>query len=283
MVQLTRQLGAKPITEREVQQVRDLERKQQLLQAQLHASATRIQWSFDAQTELQLNGQNAQNQGERFLADATELRLGELGTIQITPGADNAKSLAESLKHVSATLTDRLAAFQAQSGAALEQLLLSAQGIGHELALAQQRLKTLAPDGLATLQALCDNQQIQLTQINHELTQAGETSDAVITASEGHIADALSVAKEELDRAHQMMVQTEREQVNAQAVWASAQREHQAVAAIIAQTDYAALSENAREQIAADNKQLLMVNERLATLTKELELAQPDALSLIHI
>ena len=295
---LTRQRGADPVTENVVREVRDLERKQQLLQAQLQASATRIHLSLKAGADPELNGKQVPKDSEHFITEATKLSLGDLGSIRITPGGQDAAELTASLKQVSARLSNLLSSAQAESGAALELLLVAAQRLSQDLTLAQQQLKILAPDGLAAQQSLCANQQDQLATLTAELSaldkihktekaehgvgdHTPEEAHALATdVSEAQVSESLAMAQEQLKRADQRVTQTDRDQINATVLHTSALQEHGALASIVAKPDFDAQAVIAREQIILDGQQLRAIGAELVALRAELTQAQPDALTL---
>ncbi|ARU05970.1 hypothetical protein CCO03_16000 [Comamonas serinivorans] len=265
------------VPEPALRELQDAHRQQERLRAQLEVARTGLSWSLGDQhgVVLQVGEQvlPLQGTGQMGLTQAARIVLPGGGELRVSPGgARDVQQLQDQLTQIEARQAQALAALGLADWSALQARVQAAQQAQHALALARQQVRTLAPQGLAALQAQRDEAEQRWQQLRQDLEPAAERGDAAPGAPEPSLdpeaaEQALSQAQALAGQQAARLAQAQRQ---AQAATQAALRvgaELQAVQAECARLQGAA-DEAAQEAEGAPDpaEQVQQLSEQLATL-----------------
>lgn len=270
---------APTITKAQVQRLIDLDRAERDAALRRQSVATRLQFSLpEGQVVgLQAHGDTSdlQASGERLLDAPTTLRLPGGGELVITPGGEDlaalARSHADARQELRAALAAQgvadLAGAQARLGVAIEREA--------QLRLADQALAIVAPKGLEPLRGAHAEAQSRIRGAQEALARLPEApADAVMPADQAEAAQDAATATEQA--AATALAQAQRRQAAAQSLRDTAQHEHLAAQAVLADPARMTRKSEAQAQLLAIGAEHAALAARIDEASAQVREARPD-------
>ena len=263
-----------------VAEVHRLHAQCERLQAQLDVASTSVSWQLAPGSAATLQEGDATavqlpSSGTHALTQTTHVRTASGDVFAIVPGgAADAQSLRTQLQQLRARLAAGLQALGAADLADLDQRVQAAQAAVQVASLASQQLRTLAPHGLAALQAQCAEvqQRVQQAQRDGLLAQADSSPNATPTAT----AETLAAPSEQaVAQAHAAMLADQQQLVQIEHQWQAqgqaSTRLHAELAATVAECErIGAALQTSDAQLQALPQQVLQLGQQLNALDAQL-------------
>lgn len=274
------QVASLRISDADVEALRQAESACLTLEAQGRAVATRIEWHSSQQLGLTISRRDgapsatlAAGQPQWLEAEARVV-WPDGSSLLITPGGAELPKLAAQRAQAQETLRVELARLQVADVAQAQHLALQARQARSDLALAQQALKLLAPQGLDALQrehqaALNEWQAAQAEAAALGLTDAAPAPS--LPASEASRPDALEQA---VQQAHKAESEALNQQVLAQQAQVRAHSQHQQAQQEALWAQAALLAPERAEALAQARSRLLEATQHHEALAAHLAQAQ---------
>src|SRR5690606_20281001 len=184
--------------------LQELKRVQQSLtrlQGRSETSATRLRYALEDGRSLELDGRAVRGQGEELLLNDSTLRLPGFGTLQISPGGDDLGQLRRDLQRHSQERERLLKALQVASLEEAEVRLQRRQAAEQDLRRLRELLASLAPEGLASLQAAHDTQLARLEALRQACRELPDSGDSLPLAEAESLEAAAEVRLQHAEKA----------------------------------------------------------------------------------
>ncbi|MDM0032800.1 AAA family ATPase [Variovorax sp. J22P271] len=270
---------APAIAKAQVQRLVELDRAERDAALRRQAVATRLQFALPEGVVLglQTHAESGQLQaaGERLLDAPTTLRLPGGGELVITPGGEDLAQLAR--RHAEAQQALR-AALQASGVADLAEAqarLATAAEREAQLRLAEQALAIVAPQGLEPLRGAHAEAQSRIRSAQEALARLPEVpSEAVLPADQAEAAQDAATATEQASTA--ALAQAQRRQAAAQSLRDTAQHEHLAAQAALADPARTQRQSEAQAQLLATGAEHAALAARIEAASAQVREARPD-------
>lgn len=220
------QLQQARIDPRQLEELRGAEQARSELEIRRQAIATRVRFELEPRRQLRLGAATLADSGEELLLEPAELLIPGIGRLRIIPGGEDLSALAREHQRLSERIDALRAQLRVADLAAAEARAISAQILAARIQANQERLNSLAPEGVDLLA-----QQQQELQRQH-----AEISAALRATPESPQADAVSPldlkqAEARLETAHQALKAAEQAQHAHQLALSTAQSEAHSSAA----------------------------------------------------
>jgi len=226
------QLRANQIDSRAVADLRRtaLELNEQTIRS--GAVATRLRWQLEVAGAMQLDGQALDGAGEKQLFDVTRVEIPGAGMLEITPGGDELASTRRKLEQLTQSRDDQLRVLGVDSVEEAERRASACEQAGQQVAHAEALLRSVAADGVASLQQAAEELRAEQQQLTEKLRSEPEpdhaedipdvaTADAALAAASGQLASA-----EAREREHQARLLSGRQACDtAEAEWQRLEQE----------------------------------------------------------
>ncbi|MCA0239856.1 MAG: AAA family ATPase [Proteobacteria bacterium] len=274
--ELRRAAAAAAIEPQDLQALRERAARLQALAIRQSAIATRLQFELLPGAALRLDGEALQGHGERLLLARGELQIAQVGRLVISPGGPDLAELAAEQQRLQG---EQQALLQRLGLADLDQAEARAQARHDGLQAseaAQRTLAVLAPQGLDSLQAALDAADAQRQATEGALAQLPPpAADAPPLAA---AAAAVDAAQQAATAAAAALEQTRRQLAADASEQQSAERERQALAALLDSAEHRTRNEQAQARLAAGHQQAAALQATLQALQQRLDGQRPDIL-----
>ncbi len=277
---LRAQSAARPALGAErLQALRRLDRAFADASLQRETVATRLAYALPPGQDIRLHGVDGghalHGQGELLLDAPAELQLAGGGQLRITPGGRDLASLAQEHGRARQRLRDALAALGVADLAEAEARHAADETLRAELALAEQKLAIVAPQGLDALHdalAQAEARRDNLLAACARLPAAEELPAQPLPQAEA----ALRAATDSVQTLRETLAETQRQQAAAQSRHELARQECRAAEAV--RDDPARLQRRAQsqQQLLALDAEQQAVQARADAAQTELRTARPD-------
>ena len=271
-----RAAAAAAIEPQDLQALRAGAARLQELAIRQSAMATRLRFELLPGAALQLGDETLQGQGERLLIARAELRIAQLGRLLISPGGPDLAELAAEQMRLQG---EQQALLQRLGLTGLDQAEARAQAWrdGLQAAEAAQRaLALLAPQGLDGLQAALDQAAAQHQAAEAALAQLPPPAAGALPAAAA--AAAFDAAQQAAAVAAAALEQTRRRLAAAASEQQAAERERQALAALLDSAEHRERIAQSQARLAAGRQQAAALQATLQALQQRLDGQRPDIL-----
>lgn len=273
---LRRAAAAAAIEPQDLRVLRERAARLQELAIRQSAMATRLQFELLPGATLQLDGEALQGRGERLLVARAELLIADAGRLLISPGGPDLAELAAEQMRLQG---EQQALLQRLGLADLDQAEARAQARrdGLQAAEAAQRtLAVLAPQGLDGLQAALDQAAAQQQAAESALAQLPSPAAGALPVAAA--AAAFDAAQQAATTAAAALEQTRQRLAAAASEQQSAERERQALAALLDSAAHRERHEQSQARLAAARQQVAALQAALQALQQRLDGQRPDIL-----
>ncbi|WP_100640215.1 AAA family ATPase [Marinobacter salexigens] len=139
-----------------VEDLRQLKKNQRELDdtnIRVQTVATRLTWTLNPGTHLELDGQRIEGQGDKLLLEPGVLAVAGIGELGIQPGGEDLASLRRQLERLSRSVAQQLTDLAVESVEAAELKWARLQEAEAQIQRHEDILKSLAPQGVDRLEA----------------------------------------------------------------------------------------------------------------------------------
>ena len=271
--------GVPTIAKAQVQRLIELDRAERDASLRRQAVATRLQFALPEGVVLGLKTHagsgELQARGERLLDAPTTLRLPGGGELVITPGGDDLAQLARSHDEAQQELRAALQAQGVSDLAEAQARLGAAAEREAQLRLAEQALAIVAPKGLEPLRGAHAVAQSRIRGAQEALARLPEVpSEAVLPADQAEAAQDAATATERASAT--ALAQAQRRQAAAQSLRDTAQHEHLAAQAALADPARTQRQSEAQAQLLATGAEHAALAARIEEANAQVREARPD-------
>jgi energy-coupling factor transporter ATP-binding protein EcfA2 len=269
-----------PLSAGQVQALRTLERQARDAALRHQAVATRLQYRLAGGVALVLDRagttQPLQGDGEALLDGPATLQLPGLGTLTITPGGQDLPALAQAHERADEALRSALQRHGLPDLAAADARLAALADHQSQLALAEQALAIVAPQGLDALRSAAASAQATASQAHAALAAAGPLDANAPPPNAAQAEAALEAAQAAEQQAAAALAATQQQQAVARGRRDDAQRESDASNALLADPQRAERAAQAQQQLLATQAEQAALAAQLALAQARLQAARPD-------
>ena len=279
LLKLRADAAAKQITKKEVAKLVEYDQAVREAHIKLQAVATRLRWELLDGVQVDAVGsgksQKLTGQSELLLHSQTLLTLPGVGSMCISPGGEDLSELDRQHRDAAEALVDALQRLGVADVAAAQQRHQDFNDLNAQIKLAEQMLSSLAPEGLAELQAERDV----------ELGKAKQSQEALdrLPAPPDQAAQALDTAELEQESAEAAEKANSDDAQVAELALATAQSRAEQAAVELAATkaqlsdpNRAKKQKQCQQDLASNQAEQRVLQERIDGADAQLEQANPD-------